>query len=582
VRSYLNVPMMSKGELIGTLNISSDVRDGLFGEDLAAAREVADLLTVALVQSDLRDELRSRASDLEKRVSERTATLARSEARFRSLIDDAPDPILVVGPTGTIALANYRAESIFGYDAQELIGVPLAALIPEQARSRQSTDPPRFFDSPAVQPLGSVTDMRGRRKDGTEFPADISLSFTPEHAGEQPLGIAFVRDVTRRVRMQEDLVAAKEEAERASRAKDRFLSQMSHELRTPLNSVIGFAQLLELEVADERQAEDARRILKGGRHLLSLIDEILEISRISAKQLELSIEPVSIGAVVNDAVDVVHSLAADRGISILVEDPNGLYVLADRLRLTQVLLNLLSNAVKYNRERGEIRISCFKDVDRLKISVADTGLGIPPERQHLLFTPFERLGAEASGVQGTGLGLALTKSLIDAMGGSITADSVPGEGSVFSIDLALTEPPMARHEREAIREETPERAATTAGTILYVEDNLANLELVERILTRRPKIGLLSAIQGRLGLDLARIHLPGLILLDLHLPDMSGEEVLRELRQGPETREIPVVIVSADANRELEERVLASGADAYITKPIDLNAFLGTVDRLLR
>jgi signal transduction histidine kinase/ActR/RegA family two-component response regulator len=372
---------------------------------------------------------------------------------------------------------------------------------------------------------------------------------------------------------------AEDEADAASRAKSEFLSRMSHELRTPLNSVIGFGQLLEMDRLTEEQKEAVERILSAGRHLLGLINEVLEISRIEAGVLRMSLEPVPVAETIESAVSLVRPLADKRAIHLQVALPSlDRHVVADRQRLQQVLLNLLSNAVKYNREAGRIAVACADGAGRLTIQVTDTGHGVGPTELQRLFTPFERLGAETSGIEGTGLGLSLSRRLVEAMGGRLTMESQVGVGSTLTVDLAVALAPGAEVAASAALE-----AATPAlgGTVLYVEDNLSNFRLVERVLQRRPEIKLLSALQGRLGLELARNHRPDLILLDLHLPDVPGLEVLRRLREMPATAGIPVVIVSADATPGQVKRLLESGATAYLTKPLDVRQFLDVVDRTL-
>jgi CheY-like chemotaxis protein/anti-sigma regulatory factor (Ser/Thr protein kinase) len=323
-------------------------------------------------------------------------------------------------------------------------------------------------------------------------------------------------------------------------------------------------------------------ILAAGRHLLGLIDEVLDIARIEAGKLSLSLEPVDMRMVLDEIRSLIRPLAEDRRVEVREESPaaGALYGLADRQRLKQVLLNLLSNAVKYNRADGSISVWCDAAPDhRLRLNVRDTGLGIPPDKVGQLFRPFERLGAAATGVSGTGLGLALSKGLMDAMGGAIGVESTPGQGNLFWVELRRAEAPEA--DLEALEEvEAPGRRARR-GTVLYVEDNLSNLQLIERLLARQSGIKLLSAMQGRLGLDLAREHRPGLILLDLHLPDVHGSEVLRRLREDARTRDIPVVVISADASPKEIERLRAAGARDYLTKPIDVRQLLAIVDETL-
>ena len=326
---------------------------------------------------------------------------------------------------------------------------------------------------------------------------------------------------------------------------------MSHELRTPLHAILGFGELLERHDPRPDQREQLTQIMKAGRHLLELINEVLDLSRIDDGALRLSLEPVDVVEVVTETLEMLEPVANASAVRLAAprfERP-GIHVLADRQRLKQVLLNLLSNAVKYNREGGEVRVAGTTAAAPLtRIEVADTGLGIAPGDVERAFSAFERLGAETTDVEGTGLGLALTKRLIEAMGGTIGVESEVGRGTTFWIDLpevSALDAAVPEQRRPAPPASVPLR--TDARTVLYIEDNPSNIKLVETILRERPEVTLLVAQQGRLGLDLAREHAPALVLLDLNLPDISGEEILRRLRADERTASIPVVMVSADA-----------------------------------
>ena len=377
---------------------------------------------------------------------------------------------------------------------------------------------------------------------------------------------------------------AEAEAEGANRAKSEFLSRMSHELRTPLNAILGFAQLLELEVQRPEDRESVEQITKGGRHLLSLINEILDIARIEAGRLALSLEPVRVDDAIQRVLDLARPLAAGRGVELQTDGAarSTQHVWADAQRLQQVLLNLVSNGIKYNRERGRLAVACDEVGEgRLRISVTDTGPGISPASRERLFQPFDRLDAEQRGVEGTGLGLALSKGLVQAMGGAIGVESVPGEGSTFWIEFVEAESPVSRLERLEPSVMAVPSSSDQSGTVLYIEDNLSNLRLVERTIALRPGVKLIPAMQGRLGLALAQQHRPDLILLDLHLPDISGDQVLRALHEDPELSQTPVVVLSADATPGRVQRLLGAGARAYLTKPLDVRQFLVLLDEAL-
>ena len=501
------------------------------------------------------------------------------EARFQAMLDAAPDAMVGVDRQGEILMVNAQTEKVFGYDRRELLGGHVDMLVPERVKDVHPTHRENYFRQPRPRPMGAGLDLAARRRDGTEFPAEISLSSIETDVGT--IALAAIRDITDRRAAEEETRRAREEADRANAAKSDFLSRVSHELRTPLNSILGFGQLLEMEDLDGNQQRAVGQIMRGGRHLLGLIDELLDIEKIASGQLALSLEPVELASLIGEALELVEPIAERSGVELETRsDDVGLHCKADRQRLKQVILNLLSNAVKFNQPGGVVRVACEQiGDDRLRISIVDTGVGIPEDQMRHLFIAFDRLGADRRGIEGTGLGLALSKSLVEVMGGTIGASSVEGEGSTFWVELpASTEPVPGATATAAL--EAPD-ASTESRTVLYVEDNLSNLQLIRGILAYRPAVRLLSAMQGSLGLELARQHRPDLILLDLHLPDMTGEEVLERLRGDAATNEIPVVIVSADASPATLRRLSGSGIAAYLSKPLDVGTFLETIDEAL-
>ncbi|WP_229518873.1 ATP-binding protein [Massilia rhizosphaerae] len=386
-----------------------------------------------------------------------------------------------------------------------------------------------------------------------------------------------------------ELELAIEEARNANQAKSSFLSSMSHELRTPLNAILGFAQILaskDMPTTLEQKLEFSGHILKSGRHLLTLINEILDLAKVEAGALSLSMEPVLLAEVLGECEGMIAPLAAARGVRVLFPQAPAARVQADRTRLKQVLLNLLSNAVKYNREGGAVVVDCAQPApQRLRLSVQDTGMGLSPEQVAGLFQPFNRLGQEGGTQEGTGIGLVVTRRLVELMGGEIGVTSSPGVGSVFWIELACTDaaggvadaPPVARAAAAVADGLAPERPAT----VLYIEDNPANLKLVQEIVRFRADLRLVSAPDGHFGLSLARSQKPDIILMDLNLPGLSGFEVLAQLRREPETARIPVIAVSANAMRADIERALAAGFARYLTKPIDIGQFNEAIDTVL-
>jgi signal transduction histidine kinase/L-asparagine transporter-like permease/ActR/RegA family two-component response regulator len=375
---------------------------------------------------------------------------------------------------------------------------------------------------------------------------------------------------------------ARQQVELANRAKSEFLSRVSHELRTPLNAILGFGQLLEMSDLDEQQQGNIAHVQRGGEHLLDLVNQVLQISRTESGERHLPLEPVQLSAIIAQAIDLVTPIAEARRITLAACHADGdAWVRADLQHLKQVLLNLLSNAIKYNHDHGHVKVRIERSGDRrVSVVVDDDGPGIAAELMERLFTPFDRLGAEQTSVEGTGLGLALTKSFVEAMGGSIRVDSEPTRGTAFTIELDEAEPGL-RLGAGAADDESRYAGISRPRRVLCIEDNPTNLELLEQILRQRPEIALLTAVQGTIGVELARQHHPDLVLLDLHLPDMSGEQVLKRLRDIPETKHVPVVVVSADATPDHIERLLAAGVRSYLTKPVDVAELLRVVDDAL-
>ena len=522
------------------------------------------------------EDVRRLNAELERRVVERTAELAESQRRLQAILDYSPAAISLKDTSGCYIVINREFESLAGGAVA--------------GKKDQDFFPPRLA---AVYREHDALVLE--RQHGIEFEETYVRAGVPHiyHAIKFPLldtdnrpyaVCAIAIDVTERKKTDDALRIARLEAERANRAKSAFLSNMSHDLRTPLNAILGFAQLLELDDLPDDRKESVAQILRGGTHLLTLINEVLDIARIEAGHLSLSMEPVHALEMIELASELVRPLAAQRGISLVIDQASGadIVVLADRQRLNQILLNLLSNAVKYNRERGTVTIG-FEVVDaaRVRLTVTDTGAGIPDAKLRLLFQPFERLGAEQTAIEGTGLGLALSRGLAEAMGGALGVHSEIDRGSTFWVELALAEGPQAR----AARAEGPSGSVgvspDTHGVVLYIEDNQSNVRLMERVLERRPGVRLFHAPDGQKGLAAAQTHRPDLIFLDLHLPDMSGQEVLHRLRQDAVLRSIPVAVLSADATADQSRRLKASGAIAYITKPLEIREVLRLVDDLL-
>ena len=385
---------------------------------------------------------------------------------------------------------------------------------------------------------------------------------------------------TQSAQLEAALEDANEAANQAHAARGHFLAAMNHELRTPLNAIIGFGQLLEMHGLSKEHGECLRPILRSGRHLLGLVNELLEISQIETNRLELSPEPVLIRELVNDVMDLMLPAAAHRNVSLGTEgvaEPDR-FVRADRYRLKQVLLNLVSNAVKFNKEGGQATVAVAEaSPGRVRLSVSDTGPGLRSDDFARIFTPFDRLDAGRLGIEGTGLGLTLAKGLVERMGGTIGVESAIGHGSTFWIELEQTSAPV----RQAAARPRSTQAVADRIVVLQIEDNISNTNLIEHVLAERPRIQVMTALQGRLGIDLARDHRPSLILLDLNLPDIHGFDVLRSLMTDGATADVPVIVISAHVSPGQASRAMSLGARAVLEKPLDIPAFLDLVDDVL-
>lgn len=551
--SRLSIPMHSH-----RLRLVGNPFTSFFGsEEIARLESVAALADLALSRN----------------------TLLENERRLASIVESSDDAILSKNLEGIITSWNRGAEKTYGYRAAEVVGKDISLLVPAGREDEVPVILDRVRKGESIDHYAT----RRRAKDGRIIDVSITISPLRDSTGTVIGASTIARDITDSKRLQEELRAATKAAEEANLAKSEFLSRMSHELRTPLNAILGFGQLLEMEPLTADQQESVEQMVKGGRHLLELIDEVLDLSRIETGSMRLSLEPVPVERVVHDATELIRPLANARGLRLrteLGEDMKDRHVMADQQRLGQVLLNLLSNAVKYNVEHGTVSITALNDgPGGVRIGVTDTGPGIPDEKIPLLFTPFERLGADEGQVEGTGLGLTVSKNLTEAMGGTLEVDTMSGSGTTFWVELkAAQAPSQATHEP---RVPASEGSSNGGGTVLYIEDNLSNLTLVERLIARKTDVKLVPAMTGVLGIELASQHRPDLIFLDLHLPDLRGDEVLVRLRKDARTRDIPIVVVSADATPGQVKRLRHAGADDYLTKPIDVAAFMALVDRFL-
>lgn len=483
------------------------------------------------------------------------------------------DLLCVVGPNGYFLRVNPAFTTTLGWTQEEMLSRPYLEFFHPDDRAPVMERATKSLVS--LEPITSL-EIRYLHKNGSWRVISWNIIYEPN--GNR---YATGRDITDDIEARNELNAAKFEADRANAAKSEFLSRMSHELRTPLNAVIGYAQLLEMQSDEPKVFEAAKSILKSGRHLLALINEVLDLARIEAGKMSVSIEPTKVSSVLEQALDLVRPLASERGITINLSSENGEshHVSADRQRLVQVVLNLLTNAIKYNREGGTVDVRCYSvENDRYRIEFKDSGNGMNHDGLSRLFQPFERMGDLA--VEGTGLGLALSQKLTRLMGGELNLVSTGEDGSIFAVTLPACIPQMANC---AEIEEQKRLSQINGGRMIravYIEDNFSNVELLERVFAEVGGVHLMPAILGNLGLDLVQEQVPDVVLLDLHLPDIPGVEVLTRLKSNPATSHIPVIVLSADATDLTIERLYKLGATAYLTKPIDLPSLFAEISRL--
>ncbi|HKU43248.1 MAG TPA: ATP-binding protein [Polyangiales bacterium] len=633
---------------------------------------------------------------------------------YRQLLDTAPDATVVVDAQGRIVLVNIRTEDVFGYPRDALLGREIELLIPERFHAAHVHHRAGYSTTPNVRPMGSGLELYGRKRDGSEFPLEISLSplrtkqgtlvsasirditerrlqeqrvrriqehllsavesiqdafaiFDAEQravlcnstcqiligqhvpggfvgqrfdtildsairagvfelgasdAGtfrdawlayhEQPHGaldlrtsdgrdlrvverrtaeggtVTLIQDVSDDVQRETELRQARSLAEAASSAKSEFLASMSHELRTPLNAILGFAQLLQRDKKaplSARQQDRVGHVLKGGAHLLHLIDEVLDLSRIESGSVTVSLEPVDPSDVIAEVITTLETLAGPAEIRILPPQPTpAVKVTADRTRLRQILMNFGSNAIKYGRRQGKLEFRVRTEHDVLRIAVSDDGVGIPADKQDKIFQPFQRAGQETGPIEGTGIGLAISKRLAELMHSRVGFESAEGRGSTFWIELPV--PTQAAQQPHAQRAADAAANALSAADgpkylVVYVEDNPSNIAFMEDMLADFERVQLITAPTAEIGLALIRARRPQAVIMDINLPGMSGLEAMRQLREAPETSEIPVIALSAAAMVQDAKRVSSAGFYRYLTKPVQVDELMQVLEELL-
>ena len=570
------IKRIKQGEVVKSFELRRITKDGRILDVWLTTTLITDEkgnpVAIATTERDITD--RNRAETALKGKVEELRRLA-------TVVSDSNDAVILYDFDGKILAWNHGAKETYGYTEAEALGMNVRDIVAEPDREAALMLIKKIKQGEIVKSF----ELRRITKDCHILDVWLTTTLITDEKGN-PVAIATTeRDITDRKKAEAELLA-REAAEAANAAKSEFLSRISHELRTPMNSILGFAQLLEMskkEPLTETQHDRVQQILKGGQMLLEIINEVLDLSRIESGRMTISPEPVEVRPVLEEVMDLVMSLASERHIKINLKNvPTKQFIQADFQRLKQVLINLVGNAIKYNKEGGTVTLSC-KNIatDRLRICVSDTGLGIPSDKLSLLFKPFERVGVKQGVVEGTGLGLALSKHLVELMGGVIGVESKVNKGSTFWFDLPLTKSPGVLAQTEKMKlQSTP--ISDMTRTLLYIEDNFANFELVKQVLSEQPQIELLWAMQGGIGLHLAEQRHPDLILLDLHLPDMHGADVLDHLQKGDKTRDIPVIVLSADATSGQIDRLMQAGARIYLTKPLDVQGLLIVIEKLLR
>jgi PAS domain S-box-containing protein len=500
---------------------------------------------------------------------------------WHHVFEAMPDGVLVVDDAGVVRVANSRAGDLVGLTPRELSGRSIEELIPQRLRSVHREHVERYFRQPASRAMGLLREILLLRADGSECHVDVSLAHV--RANERDWVVVSLRDVSDYFRLRSEVQHAHRVAEAASEEKSRFLTRMSHELRTPLHAMMGFAQLLEMEAAPH-QRDAFLQIRQAGRHLLDLIGEVLDIARVESGSLGLSTESVQVSELLGEVLDLLQPIASERGVRFDARalDADSAAVAADRQRTRQILINLVSNAVKYNRVGGLVTFALASaGADTVRLEVRDSGVGIAEADLARLFQPFERLAAAGTEIEGTGVGLVLSQQLAEAMGGHIDASSTVGVGSVFSLSLPRARERERREKRPPRVEPARQRASRARGRLLYIEDNPSNVRLVEDVIARSTTWEVAHAANGTDGLARLRAGHFDAVLLDVHLPDVEGADVLRRVRADAATKDLAIIVLSADASSAQIERMHALGASAYLTKPVDVIELVTLLDEIV-
>lgn len=509
---------------------------------------------------------------------QRMATLQQRDA----IISQTDDGFITIDDKGMISMVNPAVCQLFGYSDKELLHQPVSMLIPEHELMQHDA----YLAESEIQ-VAKVTHrtLQGKHKDGSLFPIELSLS--PMQFGHHTFFIGVIRDISERYQYQQELIHAMQQAEAANQAKSDFLAKMSHELRTPLNAIIGFSQLLKLEQLNDSQYESVSMIENSGSHLLTLINDVLDLSRIESGNMSISVEDVAVKPLIDHLLPLIQMQMVTLSLTLETHYPDNidsLFIRADYIKLKQVLLNLLSNAVKYNRPQGQIRINVHQHDYQIRITVEDDGYGISESLQSRLFEPFNRLDKERSNIPGTGIGLAISHDLVKLMQGQFGFSSTPDVGSRFWVEFRQSSIQLSTESTGNSTKPSSHRPLAPLGggiSLLCIEDNPTNLDLIKQFFSRRDGFHLLTAGDAETGLELAFDHEPELILMDINLPGKNGYEALKQLKQSAVTRYIKVIALSANAMASDVEKGLQAGFDAYLTKPVNFDQLETTIERVL-
>ena len=527
----------------------------------------------------LEDELQDTYEKLEQRVEERTLELS----KLSKAVENSPAMVVIANNSGAVEYVNPRFTEITGYSEKDILG-----------KNPSIMKSPKTPDSTYAELWQTILagnlwsgELCNVRQDGSEFWVSASIAPVLSETGEVSNFIAIEEDITDKKLLEETLIAAKDSAIQANRAKSEFLASMSHELRTPLNAIIGFSQLSEYDDSlTEQQKSNSRQIYKAGKHLLNLVDDVLDLTKIEIGKIKLNLQAIPLKDLINECYELINPIALEKQINLKVtHQSNDCTVQADYTRLKQIVLNLLSNAVKYTPESGQVELKCETSKNDILISIIDNGSGISAENQDRLFEPFNRLGKEGGTIQGTGIGLVITKKLIDMMGGRLEFESEINKGSMFTLVLPKHEPAPFKASPASLS--TPAKIikdrvnSSLPLELFYIEDNLTNIRLMQKIVALQVSWNLHTATTAEEGLQHIQTLQPDIILMDINLPEMNGIDAFLKIRQIEKFRHIPVIAISASAMQADIDKAIQAGFSAYITKPFDIQKVLNTIQKVL-